>query len=326
MKNTFKKLFYKYERKAGFAFLVGGFIFDTLTLQRIDLLWENLVFIFYLTLVFVGIVAINAKDGKYTGAVSYAMQFAFGGLFSGFLVFYSRSGSLTASFPFFLMLSVFFVGNEFFREKYKLFNFRLAVFFVAVFSYFTFSFPILLRRLGADIFVLSGLASLAVIFLLSVFLKRKANFLIIGGIYLLFNILYFTNLIPPIPLSLKEGGIYRFVERANEDYILHREEWKWYEFWRANEFKFRPGEPLYAYTAIFAPTKIEAQIFHSWSFFDEEKNEWMESVRIGFPIAGGRDGGYRGYSVKESVWPGKWRVDAVNSRGQIIGRIKFDVI
>ncbi len=322
----------------GFAFLAGGFIFDSLTLQRVDLFWDNLVLLFYLFLVALGIVAINLRAGKHENLVSYATQFAFGGLFSGYIIFYSRSASLAASFPFFLMLAVFFVGNEFFREKYKRFNFNLGVFFVAVFSYTIFSLPVLLRRLGTDVFILSGFLSLGVVAVLMYLVKktapgkfserRKAGaFFTIGAIYVLFNILYFTNIIPPIPLSMKEAGIYHKIERIfNGNYALYGEQKEWYEFWRKNEFHFLPGGSVYAYSAIFAPTKIESRIFHRWSFYDENENRWIELAKIGFPIFGGRDGGYRGYSVKESVFPGKWRVDVVTERGQIVGRINFKIL
>lgn len=333
--NFLKNFFHKYERRLSLAFLAGGFIFDSLTLRRVDILLDNLVLLFYLFLVALGILSLNFRAGKYSDISAYATQFAFGGLFSGFLVFYSRSGSVMASFPFFLMLGVFFVGNEFFREKYKRFNFHLGVFFVAVFSYAIFSLPVLLRRLGSEIFILSGLLSLTVVVALVFLVKkiapgkflerRKVTYFTIGGIYLLFNIFYFANIIPPIPLSLKDAGIYRRIEKVGSDYILYTAERKWYEFWRKNKFEFEPGRPLYAYSEVFAPTKIESQIFHRWYFFDEENGEWVESARVGFPIVGGRDGGYRGYTIKESVWPGKWRVDVVTERGQIVGRINFTI-
>jgi len=331
-----KKIFHRYERRIGFLFLAGGFIFDNLTLTRVDLFLDNMVLLFYLVLVAVGIIVINSRAEKYHDFIPYAMQFAFGGLFSGFLVFYFRSGSVAASLPFFLMLAIFFVGNEFFRERYKLFNFHLAVFFVALYSYAIFSLPILLRQLGADVFILSGFLSLIVIFLLFYLIKKispqkisshgKLNAITIIGIYFLFNIFYFANIIPPIPLALKEGGIYRNVERVNGDYVFYGKEKKWYQFWQKNKYSFVPGESVYAYTAVFAPTKINSQIFHRWSFYDPKNKEWVESGKIGFPIKGGRDGGYRGYSVKESIFPGKWRVDVVTERGQIIGRIGFEII
>ena len=331
-----KEIFLKHERRIGFLFLAGGFIFDNLTLTRVDLFLDNMVLLFYLVVVAVVIIIINSRAEKFHDFIPYAMQFAFGGLFSGFLVFYSRSGSIAASLPFLLILAVFLVGNEFFQKRYELFNFHLAVFFVAVFSYSIFSLPVLLRKLGAEIFVLSGFLSLAIIFSFFYLIKnispqkiashKKLNVITILGIYFLFNILYFSNIIPPIPLALKESGIYRYVERINGDYVFYGEDKKWFQFWQKNKYRFALGESVYAYSAVFAPTKINSQIFHRWSFYDQKNKEWIETIKIGFPIVGGRDGGYRGYSVKENVFPGKWRVDVITERGQTIGRIGFEIL
>jgi len=49
----------------------------------------------------------------------------------------------------------------------------------------------------------------------------------------------------------------------------------------------------------------------------------MSSVT--FPINGGRDGGYRGYTIKHNPEPGDWRVDINTSEGHLIGRITFKV-
>ena len=41
---------------------------------------------------------------------------------------------------------------------------------------------------------------------------------------------------------------------------------------------------------------------------------------------GGRDGGYRGYSVKGNPQAGDWRVDIETIDGRLVGRIRFTVI
>lgn len=330
---SLKQFFDRYERRLSFAFLIGGFIFDNFTLQRVDFLLDNLVLLFYLVLVALGIILVNLKAGKLSYAAPYAMQFAFGGLFSGYIVFYFRSASLTISWPFLLMLAVFFIGNEFFRKRYELLAFHLAIFFVAVFSYSIFSLPVIFHRLGADIFISSGLVSLAIVAGLIYFIKKNTPeriaghrtliFGIIGAIYLAFNIFYFTNIIPPIPLALKEAGIYHRVERTSDGYLLLAEKRAWYEIFTKNRVHLPLDQPVYAYSSVFAPTKLESPIFHRWSFYDEKREKWVEAGRIGFLITGGRDGGYRGYSVKKSIMPGRWRVDVITERGQVIGRMQF---
>ncbi|MFZ2763757.1 MAG: DUF2914 domain-containing protein, partial [Minisyncoccia bacterium] len=51
----------------------------------------------------------------------------------------------------------------------------------------------------------------------------------------------------------------------------------------------------------------------------------VSSTKTTFSITGGREKGYRVFSVKESLFAGKWRVDVTTQRGQIIGRVRFDV-
>jgi hypothetical protein len=43
-------------------------------------------------------------------------------------------------------------------------------------------------------------------------------------------------------------------------------------------------------------------------------------------IAGGREGGYRGHTVKSRLDPGDWRVDVETHDGRVIGRIGFRVV
>jgi len=53
--------------------------------------------------------------------------------------------------------------------------------------------------------------------------------------------------------------------------------------------------------------------------------DYVTTDRIGFPISGGRDDGYRGFTVKQRVTPGDWRVDVETDDGRILGRVSFRV-
>ena len=331
-----KEFFDRYEHRIGFGFLIAGFIFDNFTLKRIDFFLDNLVLLTYLAVIAVCIVLIDLGIKKVSYIAPYAMQFAMGGLFSGYVIFYFRSASLTISWPFLLMLLVFFIGNEFFRRHYEVLIFRIAIFFVAVFSYFIFSLPVLFHRLGADVFILSGVLSLAVIAGLTYLIKRLAHqhtprqygliATVIGGIYLVFNLFYFTNIIPPIPLALKDVGIYHRVERVLGDYVAQEERRPWYDLFGGDKIRLVSGTAVYGYSAVFAPTALEGEIFHRWSFYDDATESWVEMSRISFLILGGRDGGYRGYSIQQNITPGRWRLDVVTARNQIIGRTTFRIL
>src|SRR5690348_4244566 len=98
-----RELVHLYERYVSPLSLVAGFIADNLILlRRVDLWTTNALFLFYLILAACGILLINLLEtGKLRAKwlvecapiVPVVVQFAFGGLFSGFLSLYSRSAA-----------------------------------------------------------------------------------------------------------------------------------------------------------------------------------------------------------------------------------------
>lgn len=343
-----KSFIERHERRLSSLAFVFGFVWDNLTLTRVDRLFDNIVFLSYLVIAFACIALLNADGARnFQSALvrrgvdfaRFLLPFAFGGLFSGFLIFYSRSGPVLSSAPFLLLLAALFFCNEFFRRRYQQFIFQMSVFFITLFSYAALIIPVLLGRIGDDVFLISGAVALFLFWLAQRVLSfaaqgggRKGRLLlwtIVASIFITFNFLYFNNMIPPIPLSLKEIGVYHGVERTRDGtYKLTFEKAPWYLLGRKTGAVFhREGnEPVYAFSSVFAPTRLTAEIVHRWSYFDEQKGEWISSMVIGFLISGGRNEGFRGYSMKEAIFPGKWRVDVETPRGQIIGRFVFKVV
>lgn len=339
---------HRYERYvAPFTFVIG-FLFDTITLKRVDFWIDHLVLIAYMIIAGGAIIILYSFESgrlrfwiveRGIALVPMAMQFAFGGLFSAFVIFYIKSASVAKSWLFLSMLAVIFVGNERFQKRYHRLTFQISIFFIAVFSYSIFLVPILIRKIGADIFLLSGVVSIASIalflFILSGINRRRiresmpAFAISIGVLYAAFNLLYFTNVIPPIPLSLKESGIYHSVSRTNENaYAVTFEKAPWYLPLEhtSRMYHWKEGEPIYYFTAVFAPSLLTVTLFHRWSWYDTARREWKTPEEIALPIFGGRDRGYRGYSFKTGITPGIWRVEVVTERGQVLGRETFTVV
>src|SRR3989344_3915611 len=145
-----------------------------------------------------------------------------------------------------------------------------------------------------------------------------------GGLFSSFFVFYSLNIIPPIPLALKEAGVYYSVTRTQDgNYILKGEPRAWYAFLKRPVLHISQGAPAYFYSAVFAPTELKTRIVHQWEFFDESRGMWIVSSRVQFAIVGGRDRGYRGYSFKTNVAPGFWRVSVETERGQLLGRRQF---
>ncbi|MBU4479901.1 DUF2914 domain-containing protein [Patescibacteria group bacterium] len=321
----------KNERYLSPLFFISGFILDNLTLTRIDMLFDNLVLFGYLSIATFCIILMNLV--KKEGAVKYLpliSQFAFGGLFSGYVIFYTKSASLTSSWIFLLILYALFLGNEKFKKYYKKSDFQVTILFVAIFSFLIFFLPVLLKQMGWQIFILSGLASLLIIYLLILFIldfsinRGKKEFRNILIVYLIFNFLYFTNIIPPVPLSLKNLEIYHSVEKSpSGNYVVQRELNTWSLF---NKFTKTPNSSIYIYSSIFAPTDLNTEIVHVWKKYDENIGKWIVRDKIKYQIKGGRAEGYRGYSLISNITTGKWKVSVETKGGQVLGVIKFKVI
>ncbi|PIP87092.1 hypothetical protein COW81_02055 [Candidatus Campbellbacteria bacterium CG22_combo_CG10-13_8_21_14_all_36_13] len=333
--NQIKQFILKHESRISWAAMLGGFVLDNLTLTRIDLLFDDLILLSYLIIAAISIILFNYLDenSKIRLFVPYTLQFAFGGLFSGFLIFYSRSGSLLQSWPFLAILLFLMIGNEVFKERYEKYVFRISIYFIALYSFFTFYIPILLGKMGALPFILSGIASILVLALLVYFVERSKRsrakekrhkiYISVITICVIFNTLYFGNIIPPIPLSLKDIGIYNQLEKRGNDYVMQKENVSWYKFKEKNILDITTGSNVYAYTAVFAPTKISQKISHVWLYKNDGK--WEEKSRIPFPINGGRGEGYRGYTYKNTLEEGLWRVEVRTDRDQVIGRKTFTI-
>lgn len=333
----------KYEKYLSPAFFFGGVILDNLTLNRIDQLFDNLVLLTYIILAIVTIVLINLFQSKeienqWTSFLPLVTQFAFGGLFSGFMIFYTKSGSITTSWIFLLIIFAIFIGNERFRNYYKKIDFQINILFVALFSYLIFFIPVIFKTMGTLTFIFSGLISLIIIYLMMFFFfryissigLRRAKKMVrnIIVIYVVFNLMYFTNIIPPVPLSLKHLEVYNYVEKTYDGNYLVREEKlplkEIYKDW-FNDFSKTPGSPVYVYASVFAPTDLNTEITHIWQRYSDVTHEWFTVNEVTYPIKGGRGSGYRGYSVINNAIPGEYRVYIKNKRGQTLGKIKFSV-
>ncbi len=340
------KLLEKHKRHLTSVVFIFGFILDNLTLTRVDLFYDNAILTAYIIIACLGIIILHLDAKRYFREyfgtfinqwIPLLVQFSFGGLFSGYIIFYSRSGSIAESWPFIIFLVFIIIGNELIKKRHLLI-FQLSILFTAIFSYSIFSVPVLLGKMSAEIFLLSGLISLIVISIFVTLLKfiapitaTKMRFIlaIIGIIYFLFNLAYFTNAIPPIPLSPKEIGIYHSLSRLPDgSYAVTFEPDTKFFFFKgiSKNFNRFSNEPIYVYSSVFAPTSFSTKILHKWDYYDESKGKWITSSLIDFSIFGGRNGGYRGYSVKDNIFPGKWRVDVVTERGQLIERIEFKVV
>jgi hypothetical protein len=340
--------YFKNERRLASLALICGFTFDIFTLKRVDRLYENVWVGCLLLIAALGIFIINLyEEGKLQEKVpgrvhfwaTIIIQFAFGGSFSAFLIFYTKSGSIFSSWPFLLLLLITLFANEQLRSRYARLVFQISQLFFALLFYSIYIVPIVVGNISSRVFILSGIISLiiivAFILLLTVFTPnriKKEKFALaisIPLIFIIINVLYFTHVIPPIPLSLKKADVYHSIARNRNVYIATEEEQRsrfWKYFSKKVTIHLVPGQTLYAYSAVFAPAKFSTGIVHRWQYYNDDEDKWVTSSLIPLNITGGRDGGFRTYSSKTNLNPGKWLVNVETAEAQVIGRIRFDII
>ncbi len=325
-----------------------GFVVDALTLRRVDQLFDNLVLAWYILLAMGSMVALYAATAgklseKYGRSVRdwspLVIQYALGGLASGMLIFYSKSGSWLASWPFLILILAVMVGNERLTRRAERLLLNLVMLFVGIFSYAALIVPVILGKIGAWIFLLAGALACALMYGFVRLLSRvvpnfmqanmRAAVFALASVYFALNVLYFTNIIPPIPLSLTALGVYHSVERLPDgNYALIYEQGPWYHLFKASDttFHYQAGDTIYCFASVFAPTRLSTEIFHRWEYYDESAGKWQTHGRFAYGIGGGRDEGYRGYTAITRVQEGKWRCSVETARGQVLGRDTFRVV
>lgn len=337
----------RFERPISSFSLVFGFVFDAITLKRVDTLWENIWILGHILIVGIFITLIHLQENEAGGEKNpkkahfwyvNILQFFFGGILSTYLVFYFRSADIFITWPFIALLVGAFIANESLKRHYIRLSFQISLFFLSIYSFAIFLVPVILHKIGTWVFLLSGLLSLIFItlFLLILFHFIKDKFseskkLIISlilGIFTLVNILYFTNLIPPIPLSLKDAGVYHSIHKNTQgNYDVTYEDYGWRGYFNSYQnFSQVSGEPIYAFSAIFSPKNLNLTIVHEWQHYDENEKKWKTESVVNLPVIGGRDGGFRTYSMRYNLEIGKWRVNIKTKLGQTIGVLRFKII
>lgn len=332
------------------VFFVSGVAYDTLTLTRIDRLQDNLLLLTYLLLLGVLIVLTgrlgidSAPNREQLADLSpfarwtlrarpyypMAAQFLLGGLFSAYAIFYSRSATFTGTAIFFAFLVILLVVNEFLRDRLSNLRLLVSLYAVVCFAFFTFFLPVMTGYMNSAVFLIGAGLSAAVTFRVVQLVYRnnpdRSNREAIGitaPAFALIGLLvgfYFLNWIPPVPLSLKFGGIYHEVKKSGDRFELSFEK-KWYQVWKRSDNTFPADEPIYCFTAVFAPVDLNTTVYHHWYVRTNDGKPFAHADKIPIKISGGREGGYRAYTFKQRLNPGDWRVDVETEDGRIVGRV-----
>ena len=320
------------------AALVVGFVLDSLTLNRIDQVFDQSVLVVHILIVATAILLLfrwyrlgetSGISDKRAQLLYTLLSFSIGGVYSGLVIFYGRSGSLINSWPLLIILVIFLFGSEFAKKYFRVINVQLIALSVALYGYLIILVPLLAHDIGAIWFLASStlwLGCMAGYGLLVARVGRvryrsliKRHAWIIAAVLVSFQVVYWGRILPPVPLSLKFDSVYHSVTRTEEGYIAEYEPNPFWQFWdkRDNTLSHVSGDSVYLFTSIFAPDKFSTRIYHEWQY--KKDGTWTTTDRIGMTIVGGADRGYRGYSYKRNLPSDHWRIRSVTEDGRVIG-------
>jgi hypothetical protein len=317
------------------AFFTAGFIFDAFMVRRIDdekVLIQQGVYLLVSGALLAHIVVGRERAHRWSSPV---LHFMLGTLLNAYALIYVKSASGLALVFFFVFISALLLVNELpsMHKRgpvvlYALYSFCLT-------SYFAYLYPVLIGRIRWWMFVLAVLTSAVPLALVLRFhhvrgdreqLLRHALVPALG-VQVLLLALYGMRLIPPVPLSLREIGIYHAVARqADGSYQVSYERPSWYNFWTRDDSEFRaqPGDRVYTFFRVFAPRGFRDEIRVAW-LFDQPGRGWTAAGDVPIAVTGGRDNGYAGVSYKQNARAGAWRVVVRSIDGREIGRRTFSV-
>lgn len=332
-----------HELKYVIGFFLAGFIFDVLTLSSVDDPLSILQQVVYLTVI-AGILYYDflaeqklfqpkrmLKVWQYR---QFIMHFLFGSLLSVYSLFFLKSASLFSSVIFILSIIGLLVANELPKIQNSKADLKVALWVVCVFCFFSMLIPVLLTFVGWIPFSITCLLTSLVLWLIYRGLSQKIGDKVLirktlinpgATVIALFLIFYAVGWIPPVPLATQEMGIYHGLRKEEGKFIVLTEKPAW-KFWQRGDqdFKARPGDQIYFFSEIYSPARFADQVIIHWLFKDP-KQGWVTADKVPMRITGGRERGFRGYSVKSNYQPGRWRVQVETTDGREIGRIYLDV-
>lgn len=337
----------KNERHLGAIVFVIGFGMDLVAYGGLELSWVSMLFIGYLSISAVTILLTHyfysrdiTRENTFQKSLRIlsplTAQFFMGSLLSGTLIFYTRSATLFVSWPFLIVLVCIFFGNEYFRKYKERLTFQAIQFFIVLYAYVLFAFPFYTHTLTKQSFFFSSLIALGIslLFFVTLFFIGRQRFIesfkkLLGACVILTGVLlgsYYSGILPPLPLSLRDVGVYHGLTRTGGAYLFQSESTgHWYDLLVTQTVHVHAGDPLYGYSAVFAPGSFSANLMHTWEKYDPTQKKWVLQSKVAFTLSGGRNDGYRGYSYITSATPGLWRLSVLSETEQVLGRVQFKV-
>ncbi|HUO85449.1 MAG TPA: DUF2914 domain-containing protein [Thermoanaerobaculia bacterium] len=306
----------------------GGFLWDAVTLGRVITRFDLILLLGYYLAAGVILVLIGREVRfRFSDWLNVALQFFFGGIFSALVIFYFLSSGELGSFLLVLLLAALLVGNELLESHYSRLTLSWTFFAFCGIMVLNFALPHLFRTISTFWFYASTLVALLMMLAARRLSGSRGSVGPAIGVAAVLVLLHAVNVIPPVPLVKKEMLIAHEVTRREGVYVMSVEPPPSWKFWRRSaDVYHRPqGAPVYCFTSVFVPKGIETTLVHVWERWNQSTRSWAPTDRLRFRIAGGRQEGYRGYTVKQNMIAGDWRVRAEAESGATVGLLEFRI-
>ena len=336
----------KYESRFEIGFFVLGFVFDAWMVSHPDELIVILQQVFYLVLIAALIhheILFGLEKWQPTGFTQkfwpyreWALHFFLGTLLNVYSIFYIKSASLLSSLIFLLIMIGLILANELpIVKKSKHVSLKVGLYAICLFSFLSIVFPIILGFIGIIPFSLSVVGTLSILYVHLRLLRKSvqearvlfhAIFTPVISVVAIFGLFYFLGWIPPVPLSVKEQGVYHLIEKREGRFLLSAEKSSGlFSFFEKTVFHAEPGDKIYFYSQIYSPARISDQIMVHW-YRENAANNWESMDKVPVTIKGGREEGFRVFTFKTNYEPGDWKVEVETSTGVEISRFYFQVV
>jgi hypothetical protein len=347
--NRLKLYYEKNERKVAVWAFVGGFLFDIVTLDRIDSWFTIGQQVVYILVIGIALMQMFFEEGRPErdttgmGTVKRAyyeyrnaiVHFVLGSLLSLYTLFFFKSSSLFVSFGFMAILVTLLIVNESERFKKLGLSFKFALISICVLSFSASVVPVFIGSIGMLVFLASMLIGCIPVAVINRRINihapdrarqaRRQILVPFGAVLALFLTLYLFRLIPPVPLSIQYIGVYHGVERQGDTFVLSHERPFW-RFWDNGDQQFlaQPGDKVHVFFRIFSPARFADQVLMRW-YWRDGGGKWRLQDSIPINIVGGRAQGFRGYGMKSNYQPGAWKLQVETTDEREIGRVYFDL-
>ena len=339
--------FAQHEREVVVAFFAGGFVFDIVTVGRVDSWLTVAQQAAYLAAVTAVLLHMLFEQGAppveragrprlwhwYYEYRSAAIHFALGALMNLYAIFFFKSSSLLVSFGFLAFLLALVVANESRRFKALGLHFKFALLSLCYLSFAAIVVPIAVGSIGIVVFVASMVVGVMPLAGIAWWVRRRRTALFpqvrrqillpLGAVLVAFLAAYLLRVIPPAPLSIPFIGVYHGVERTEAGYHLAHER-PWWRFWHNGDqvFRAQPGDRVFVFFRVFSPARFADRVRMRW-YWEPGGRGWLLQDSIPIDIVGGREEGFRGYGYKANYQPGRWKVHVETEDGREIGRVYF---